>query len=74
MEEVDVVDFASQRIICSWLINQFTEVQRELLSRNQRVRCVDPRGLLIKAIDWDNEIHPKCAGLSALQKWYENQC
>jgi hypothetical protein len=62
MEEVDVNDFASQRLICSWLIDQFTEVQRELASRNQRIRCVDSRGLVIKAADWDNEIHPKRAG------------
>lgn len=66
MEEVGVSDFASQRIICSWLIDQFTEVQRELLSHNQRVRCVDSRGLVIKGADWDNEIHPKRAGFKRI--------
>ena len=66
MEEVGVSDFTSQRIICSWLIDQFTEVQRELASRNQRIRCVDSRGLLIKAVDWDNEIHPKRAGFKRI--------
>ncbi len=66
MQEVGVGDFASQRIICSWLIDQFTEVQRELLSHNRRVRCVDSRGLVIKASEWDNEIHPKRAGFKRI--------
>ncbi|MGH8105619.1 MAG: GDSL-type esterase/lipase family protein [Arenimonas sp.] len=66
MEEVGVTDFASQRIICSWLIDQFTEVQRELAGRNQRVRCVDSRGLVLKNGEWDNEIHPKRAGFKRI--------
>jgi len=66
MEEVGVNDFASQRIICSWLIDQFTEVQRALANGNPRVRCVDSRGLLVKATDWDNEIHPKRAGFKRI--------
>ena len=66
MQEVGVADFTSQRIICSWLIDQFTEVQRELASRNLRVRCVDSRGLLLKNGEWDNEIHPKRAGFKRI--------
>jgi len=66
MEEIGVADFSSQRIICSWLIDQFTEVQRELSSRNLRTRCVDSRGLVIKAGEWDNEIHPKRIGFKRI--------
>ncbi len=66
MEEVGVSDFATQRLICSWLIDQFSNVQRELMSRNQKIRCVDSRGLVNQAIEWDNEIHPKRAGFKRI--------
>ena len=66
LQEVGVADFASQRIVCSWLIDQFTEIQRELLSHNRHVRCVDSRGLVTKSGEWDNEIHPKRAGFKRI--------
>jgi hypothetical protein len=71
LEQVGVDAFADQRLICAWLIDQFTLVQKELANRNQRVRCVDSRNLVTTAKDWDNEIHPKRAGFKRIaeQAW-----
>jgi hypothetical protein len=71
MKEVGVNAFADQRLICSWLIDQFTLIQKELAASNARIRCVDSRNQVTQAKDWDNEIHPKRAGFLriAQQAW-----
>jgi hypothetical protein len=71
MLEAGIKAFADQRLVCTWLIDQFTVVQKELASTNTGIRCVDSRNMVIAAKDWDNEIHPKRAGFSriAQQAW-----
>lgn len=62
LELVGLNDPRRQRELTSWLIDQFTRVLGELISQTPRMRLVDSRGVLGKASDWDNEIHPKSAG------------
>jgi hypothetical protein len=63
---VGLTDPTRQRVLTSWLIDQFTRVLNDLVSQTPRMRLVDSRGTLAQARDWANEIHPRSGGFRKL--------
>ena len=71
MESLDAVglkDPDAQRVVSSWLLDQFARVLGEFASQNAKMRVVDSRGTLTSVRQWDNEIHPVASGFKAIAK------
>lgn len=68
LDGVGLTDPVRQRLLCAWLIDQFTRTLAALVTRTPRMRLVDGRGTLREAGEWDNEIHPKGAGFRKLAR------
>jgi hypothetical protein len=70
LDAVGLVGIERQRVVSSWLIDQFTRVMQALVSQTPRMRLVDARGTLTRN-QWANEIHPTEGGFRRLaeQAW-----
>ncbi len=61
-EEVGLVEFARQRELSVWLIDQFFGATSLIANSRRGVTVVDSRGQLPRVAQWDNEIHPNGSG------------
>ena len=70
LDAVGLTGIAAQRVVSSWLIDQFTRVMTALVSQTPRMRLIDARGTLARN-QWANEIHPTESGFRKLaeQAW-----
>ncbi|MBO9663601.1 hypothetical protein [Dokdonella sp.] len=72
LDEVGLTDPAGQRVLTSWLVDQFARELKAFVSVNAaNVRLIDSRGTLPRQAQWENEIHPTARGfeLIATQCW-----
>jgi hypothetical protein len=68
LERVGLTDPLYQRVLTSWLIDQFAERLRALVSQHPNMRLVDSRGTLTNQRQWENEIHPTASGFELIAK------
>ncbi len=68
LDDVGVTDIEDQRIITSWLIDQFAERLFWLASNHVNLRVIDSRNILTKQEQWENEIHPTAEGFAQIAK------
>jgi hypothetical protein len=66
LEGVGLVDPVRQRVLTSWLIDQFAERLRALVSQHPNMWLVDSRSTLTSRRQWENEIHPTASGFALL--------
>ena len=71
LDGVGLTSLPGQRVVTSWLIDQFTVLLNELASLYPRVRVIDGRKTVLTAEEWDNEIHPKGPGFKKIaeERW-----
>jgi hypothetical protein len=67
-EGVGLVDPKSQRVVTSWLLDQFAARLNTYASGKPNVRIIDSRGTLTSKVQWANEIHPTPAGFAKITK------
>jgi len=70
LDRVGLTDPDSQRIVTSWLVDQFASRLQALASQHPNIRVVDTRGALRSKNQWENEIHPTAAGFELLARKY----
>lgn len=68
LDGVGLNDPAKQRVVTSWLVDQFARELRAMVSQRPNMRLVDSRGTLKTKQQWDNEIHPKAPGFETIAK------
>ncbi len=68
LDDVDLTDPDKQRIVTSWLVDQFARALKAYASANANFRVVDSRGTLTSKRQWANEIHPTATGFAAIAK------
>jgi len=69
-EAVGLTDAKGQRVVTSWLIDQFARELREFVSQNPNMVLIDSRDTLKVEALWENEIHPDEKGFEKLA----NEC
>jgi hypothetical protein len=70
LDEVGLPDVDDQRIVTTWLIDQFTVLLSELASQFPRIHLIDARKSLPNQNSWHNEIHPKPPGFKLITQDY----
>ncbi len=68
LEGVGLLDKREQRIVTSWLIDQFTRELRAFVSQRANMRLVDSRGTLKTQAQWNDEIHPTAKGFETIAR------
>ena len=61
-------DPIKQRIVTSWLVDQFAAALKAYASAKANFRVIDSRGTLTSKRQWANEIHPTATGFEAIAK------
>src|SRR5690242_2547061 len=62
LSAVGVTDIGDQRVITSWLVDQFYRRLQVLASQYANIRLIDSRTALPDRRQWENEIHPTRTG------------
>jgi hypothetical protein len=70
LDRVGLTDPVKQRVVTSWLIDQFARELRALASQHANMIIVDSRGALKARTQWENEIHPTAAGFESIARRY----
>ena len=70
LEAVGVEDLKDQRVITSWLVDQFFRRLQILASQSANIRVIDSRESLPDRRQWENEIHPTRAGFQRIAEDY----
>jgi len=70
LERVGLVEVKLQRVVTSWLVDQFARELRALVSQHANMVLVDSRGALKTLQQWENEIHPTAAGFESIARRY----
>jgi hypothetical protein len=68
LDAVDLVVPKKQRVVTSWLLDQFATHLRSYASGKPNLNIIDSRGTLTSKAQWANEIHPTRAGFSKIAK------
>jgi len=68
LDAVQLTDPAAQRVVTSWLVDQFARQLKDFASQTANLRVVDSRGTLSSERQWENEIHPTASGFAAIAK------
>lgn len=68
LDAVGLTDARQQRVVTSWLIDQFARELRAFVSQNANMVLIDSRGALKTQQQWDNEIHPRAAGFESIAR------
>lgn len=68
LDKVGLTDPKRQRVVTTWLVDQFARALRAFVSQNANMRLVDSRGTLKTVSQWENEIHPVASGFEAIAK------
>jgi hypothetical protein len=68
LDDVDLTDPVKQRIVTSWLVDQFSAALKAYASAKANFRVIDSRGTLTSKRQWANEIHPTASGFEAIAK------
>lgn len=68
LEGVGLSDPKKQRIVTTWLVDQFARELQAFVSQNPNMVLVDSRGTLKTAAQWENEIHPVAKGFEKIAK------
>jgi hypothetical protein len=68
LDEVGLTDPDEQRIVTSWLLDQFAAALKAYASAKPNFRVIDSRGTLKSKRSWGNEIHPTASGFAAITK------
>lgn len=67
---VSVTKIDDQRVITSWLVDQFFKRLQMLVSQHPNMRLIDSRNALPNRRQWENEIHPVRSGFELIAKNY----
>jgi hypothetical protein len=68
LDEVGLIDSKGQRVVTSWLIDQFARELQSFVSQNPNMVMIDSRGTLKTQSQWENEIHPVAKGFEKIAK------
>lgn len=68
LDNVGLTDPRKQRIVTTWLVDQFARELRAFVSQNANMVLVDSRGTLKTQAQWENEIHPVAKGFEKIAK------
>jgi hypothetical protein len=70
LDAVGATDIGDQRVITSWLIDQFFKRLQILASQYANIRVIDSREALPERKQWENEIHPTRTGFKLIADNY----
>ena len=65
-DAVRLTDPDKQRVVTTWLVDQFARELSAFVSQNRNMILVDSRDTLKLAIEWENEIHPDADGFEKI--------
>lgn len=68
LDAVRLTDPKKQRIVTTWLVDQFARELQAFVSQNPNMIIVDSRGTLKTEAQWENEIHPVAKGFEKIAK------
>jgi hypothetical protein len=68
LDGVGLTDPKKQRVVTSWLVDQFARELQAFVSQNPNMILVDSRGTLTLPSQWENEIHPTPKGFEKIAK------
>jgi hypothetical protein len=68
LDGVGLTDSTDQRVVTSWLVDQFARELRAFVSQNPNMVLVDSRGTLTNEVQWENEIHPVAEGFEIIAR------
>ncbi len=68
LDGVGLTDATKQRVVTTWLVDQFARELRAFVSQNPNMVLVDSRGVLKNESQWENEIHPIASGFEKIAK------
>ena len=68
LDRVGLTDAHKQRVVTSWLLDQFARELRAFVSQHPNITLVDSRGALRTKQQWENEIHPTAAGFESIAR------
>lgn len=68
LDRVGLTDAKQQRVVTSWLLDQFARSMKAFASQTPNMRVIDSLGTLSSPKQWGNEIHPTATGFAAIAK------
>jgi hypothetical protein len=68
LDAMGLIDPKQQRVVTSWLLDQFAGRLKSYASAKPNLRIVDSRGTLTSKSQWANEIHPTRSGFAKIAK------
>jgi len=68
LDEAGLRDATQQRVLTTWLVDQFARELKAMVSQHANMSLIDSRGCLRQERQWENEIHPTASGFEAIAK------
>ena len=68
LDDVGLTDPTGQRVVSSWLLDQFARELKAFVSQHANMRLIDSRGTLTSRRQWQNEIHPTGSGFAKIAR------
>jgi hypothetical protein len=71
LDKAGLPDLLDQRVVSTWLLDQFAALLAKIAADSKRFHVVDSRGVLTKQSQWADEIHPVQSGFRQIaeQAW-----
>ncbi len=68
LDQVGLTDAKTQRVVTTWLLDQFACRLRRYASVVPNIHVIDSRNTLRSAAEWADEIHPNATGFARIAK------